>query len=1002
MIVKKMKKKLILALAALTSFSVCFGMGYFLSRAEENTDAEGNTAAISPQTLFTAADSIILQENVSSPDFVFNGTANYVSNAITIEDSYFENPTEYGDTHKRYVPERFDSGLMATFKKTREALTFNSVIDVSELSVEKAFIEFLPVAKTKGVADISHMEITLQDIYDPNNYITIVLATGEFINATYYSVYTNEISRIGYYMGGYIPGVATSTSVTGFGKGDRNNTSLGNRTKTEGGIISPYALHFDPNTLDVIVSDPSAHYATTELPSTVYNAGKIGTILNLANEEVIGEGNTFKGFTNNRAKLSISIHTLSGAAADVLIYSVNGHALGGTEIIDTDEPDLTVAIPATGVPYAMPNKEYKIFDAVGTDSLEGQCRTNVYLQTPDSDEYVKLTGTTFTPTKEGTYTLRYEAVDGKGNMSYENISIQSSYTVDSADIFIEDLEKDSVVVGDEVKVPAYTVIGGAGASESGYKVYRVADGSEMTVEKGRFTPTIAGRYEIRYTTRDYLETVFTRSLFVEVVASQTPSVHGKLNVPSSLIDGQTVQFPTIDAYDYESIVGVNQKAELKITVKGNGQETVLGEDRLFDADKGVYGENITVEYKYYCKNYPDKGVEYEFDCKIKEMQYAADYFDYDADSFDTVYNVYGEALSKFLRFELKNSQDTSKITFINAVPASNAMVNFAVEKDNQRFAALRFTFTDRDNADVNFSVDVKKKDATSSTAIYNGESLNFTGGFNNDANKTEKTLGIGFRDGLLVNAAGGKIFTIKNEDGSTFSFPSGYCKISISFVGGAVKSGVNIISIRKQGFSASYDAEGNMNAFTDSVRPDVVFQVDANAQYKIGEKCYIPMGYAADELTSYMEVTVTVTDPNGVKLFNKEPMREGLSFMLESYGTYNVVYNTLDASGRSPDGSEFSVKVLDVTPPTITLLKENTVSAKVNEKITLPEWIISDNLDKNVKYIVSYRDLNGNYRVINLEEDFILSEAGQYMLVFYAVDAEYNTSSKEVKLVVEG
>lgn len=1015
----RVKKKIICGL--LTASVIFCGMGSIICGIHSVTAEINDNKALSVSNCFTIDKTVTLKEQVESPYYATNGYTiynlggEYGTGGYEIKDRFFvryrDKETEQEKNIKEtveYVPERFESGLQATFTKSGDSITFNSIIDFSKVTKETPLIEFIPVSKTRGLADITSISVTLEDIENSNHYVKITFQTGQHSNRTSINVATEKFSAIGYAQGGYISGQMPNLSSEGY---TTYPFSLGNtggnlqvHEMCEGATedsfnYSPYALCIDPSN-NYMVSMDNAYR------SHIRNVGyeKYGDILEIANEEHVGEGNAFEGFTNNRAKMTITANTINATSGNILIYSINGYEIGGAEVLDETAPDLEVILPDKNPPKAIPNKEYKFFEFIGTDDLEGQCTTHIYLKEPNGLNFVRQTGSSFIPTQEGTYTIRYEAVDGVGNIAVKDIFVECSWTVNRLEILSESLQE-ICVIGEEVSIPDYIVIGGAGGIESNYNVYRVADGGEVLIENGKFIPTVAGDYEIRYFAKDYLGDTINSSLFISAQSSQKPATYGSLNITRTLIDGQTIKLPTITAYDYESMVGVNQNAGLNITVEGNGQTEILSEDRLFKADLNKFGENIKITYKYFCKEYPDsEGVVYTFDCKIKKAQYAADYFDYSEESFNVAYNAQNEQDKMYVRFEAKKVADEAKINFINAIPASNATINFEVERRNQTFEALRFTFTDRDNADVYFTVDVKKGDATNSIAAHGGKEYRFKGGFNNDQNQNTTPLGIGYVRGELVNRSGNKICSVRNADGSAFEgFPSGYCKISVSFINGTANSGVNITKIRKQNLYATYNSDGVMQPMKDIVRPDIIFSVDLVRQYKIGEEFVIPTGYASDELTAYMETRVTVTNPDGVNIIDNELQTEGRRFEITQYGNYVVKYSTVDAAGQTSNATvcKFDLNISDLIPPTITLLNPNTITAKKNEKITLPQAVVLDNIDIDISYQVVIQSKNTAERyIVDLEEDITL-KVGEYTVIYYAVDKNYNVATAELKLIVE-
>ncbi len=1003
---KKRKKITITVLTVLCSISC--GIGGLVNslpiRAEETT-----VAGLSPTRLFTTTEDISLQTNVSSPDFMLNGYTRGFNTDVTVKDGYYTRTYTTEDKEEktedlRYVPEYFNSGIKATFSKAKSPLMFNNIIDMSKVTKDTSIIQFLPLAASRGTADIKKMTIKIEDAYDSSNYLSFVLSAADDNRRTHFGANTDKIETMAY-RHGYASAPITTYMDTVY------NTNMGNgggwAQLPEGAtdeeiLIEPYSLHIDPTTWSLYISRPCyKEWLKDNRPDKIGNEEWL--ILSLTDKRVTESKNFFQGFTNDRAKLSITVDTLAGTSADVILYTINDRSLGGEKIVDTIKPDLTVDVPASGLPTAIPNREYKFFDYIATDDLSGQCKTSIYVREPNSYDFVKQTGNTFTPTKEGTYTLRYECIDSFGNTEIQDYSIVSSWTYERLSIIAQEPDKKSYGLGDTIVIPSYEVKGGAGAIQSDYTVTHVATQMEIDVANGQFIPLLVGDYEIKYHAKDYLGDEVKQSLIVNAYQSYGPVMGGTLNVPKTLLNNQKVQLPIVPAYDYDSVVGARTDAKVKITVVGqSGKSITLGEDRLFTPTKAEFGDSVTITYEYYCDKYPDNGLVLPYTCQIKEVNYAADYFEYSPESYNVNYNK--DSSASYVRFELKDADD-SIVSFINPIYANNFIVNFEIDKAYQQFETVRFTFTDMNNVDIGFSVDVKKMNDTQSELLYMGDSFIFDGGFNRESdNKAGKALGIGYFAGELINTFSKKICTIdKNFDGSEFNgFPSNYCKMSISFVDAGSSAAISIKEIIKQSFYAEYDvATGNMLPFEDSVRPNVSYNFDASVRYKIGDTVSVPMAYGADELSSYMETKVTVTSPNGKKIFDNVLVSEDLLFIVEEYGNYSIQYFTVDAAGNTNKKAEALVKIMDLNSPVVTVNNPNIITGEVGKKVTFPNVTALDDYDKEVDWVIFVVDASTKYYMVDKEQGFIPEKAGEYRVLFYAFDDNNNSAIKEIKMIIK-
>ncbi len=1006
------KIKKITASILATCCLVAVGTG--ISAALTLVEAEPtNKNVVQVENLFEGTDSIKLQANVKSPSFVTDGYAPmYRATALLTDGCY-----EYEGTPVRYVPEYHHYGVKANFSAAKQLLKYNNIIDVSKLSKDVPLMDFMPLVQTRGISEATKITVRLEDAYNSDNYLAVVFYEDPAMALrTRVSAYTNEIEQCGYYWGEYgfgepldPDGVRTYyTEMSNIANAATAYLPEGATSLDE--IVSPYSIRLDPTDYSIILRRQGYY--------NYFASGTSGitgdtVVLTLTDDKNFGD-KIFKGFTNDRAKISITIDSIAAASTNLMIYNINGQPMGGEAILDETAPDLTVYSPKDGVPSAIPNREYKFFDFIATDFVNGNCTDTIYVKAPDSLDFEPQTGDAFVPTMEGEYVIRYESIDGFGNPNVQDFVVKCSWLIEGMTIMYDTPETLTYSVGDTIRIPDYKVVGGSGDIQSNYEVYRVLDGGKVEVKNGKFVANMAGEYRIVYSAEDYLGDKADASCVVSVSSNKVPILSGTLNVPAIFMDGAKIQLPTVEAYDFDSIPGLRTNARLKITVSGNGQEETLPDDRTFTPSLEKFGENIKITYKYYCRNYPDYvGTVKEYDCKIRKATYAQDYFHYEQADYDVSYNASKQ--ESWLRFSLKESKELSTISFVNPVIANAAIVRFSVEKQYQSFAALRFTFTDKDNAEIGFYVDLTKGDKTTSTLRYLDKTYTFAGAFNNDEDKTEVPLGIGFTGGSVVNYNSAKICEVtQNFDGSKFEgFPSGYVKIDISFIDATVDdvegldAGITLSRIRKQGFFASYDANGQLIPFADSVRPDVVFDFDSSVSYKIGDVVSIPLALAGDELTPYMDVYVTVSTPNFDTIYNKVLLTAGMTFTVEEYGDYIIEFFATDGAKLKNVSSAVYVSIKDRVSPTITVADGTTIETKVGEVVALPEIVVLDNYSEEISLTVFVVNEEGIYATIapndgeELAYSFTALKAGNYRIVFYACDEEFNSSFAEMQIIVK-
>ena len=1007
--VKKMrffKKVIVGALLAVIVSAFSVSMGVKLS-AENAQLASATENTVRPIDLFEENDQIVYQNNVTTPDYFFNGYMSGRYNALLVENGVVreDQPANAGN---QVVPDYIKSGLKVTFKAGKTPVKYKPIVDISECDSTTPLMIFAPIAKTRGVRDVNTFTIKLQDADNEERFVSFVYTykAGRPLDVGVAGA-TNKIrqqSSDGSYTGIRYYGPGLCNTSTG-GKYDKDNIMRMGADM----ICDPYAICFDTATSCLYVKN-------------IYGGG-ITKVLDLLNEDSIGLGNAFEGFTNNRVKISMQIDSLLNAEADFMIFDIMGNKLGTDSLTDDKAPVLKINLPQDNgesvIPKAKVGTPYNIFDALAFDELTGESALEISIKKPETKNFLVLDGKSFTPDYAGTYVLRYKTEDIFGNMRLKEYEILAQGAMEQMIITPETLEKTQYLTGDVVEIPNFSVSKGAGAITTSVRVVRLADNSLLPIsEEKTFTVTSPGQYAICYDAIDYVGQTASKSVLLSATAKYTPTVVGELNVPSVLLDGVKTQLPTITAWDYDSYPGAKVKVDPTITITSNKLSTpyIVSVDRIFLPDIEMFGEDIMIKYSYGSLVYKNQPAwERSYNCKIKKAEYALDYFDYDESKIAASYNP--DNSSRYIRFEAKQSCEEAMFSFVNPVTALNAAVDFEIEYGYQSFDSIKFTFSDSQDSSIRFDVylsPVLDKNGIASTEqsvlTYLSNSYTISGGFNNEENKVNKPLRIAFVDGAIQDFNNKTYFYVdKNFDGTAFKgFTSGYVKIDITLINPVVEKGeesvsgaaVKISKIRNQNFYARYK-DGTMRIFEDTVTPNVVYSFDSSKAYIIGDKITVPIAYAADELSSYMEVFVFVKNPKGDVIIKEQPIKEGLFFNVEEYGRYSIVYTTKDANGLVCDNAYLNINIIDRIAPTITLLSSKVIHAYVNESVEIPEVIVQDNYSETLTFEVLVKDQTGRFFTIE-DNTYVPMSEGTHTIVYCAIDENFNLTYAELKIIVKG
>jgi hypothetical protein len=189
---------------------------------------------------------------------------------------------------------------------------------------------------------------------------------------------------------------------------------------------------------------------------------------------------------------------------------------------------------------------------------------------------------------------------------------------------------------------------------------------------------------------------------------------------------------------------------------------------------------------------------------------------------------------------------------------------------------------------------------------------------------------------------------------------------------------------------------------------------------KLGAKAQIPTAKAYDVLGQIKEFTVTIeTVKDGVLASGSA--KETLDYTLSEAGTYLVTYYAKDSNGNF-EKIPYAIRVSDETAPTLTVKDSFKSSYKLNAKISVPSYKVSDNnencyvqvtvtLPNNEVRLLQYAENGELLYVLSREAElyekafiadedtFVALYAGKYVLRVVAYDDYYNYTAEDVLLM---
>ena len=951
---------------------------------------------LKPSDLFTTVSGFTLQSNQDVPDYMRYGAVSKNGSVYKIDENSSDD----------FLADWETNGVKVTTTVTNKKLYFANVLDINSLTADEEMIVFSPVLGNQGNSEITDMEIILEDVEDPNCYMSIRLIENQWwAQGTAIRVSANGISPVAYRWGDYgeLSTYGSEACYISF-KGYTQDPGFSETTPVEEFRHRAFKFHYDP--------------VNKTLYSTVQGDKKV-PILKLDDPHAVGYGNEWKGFTSGRVKLSIAVRSMKSTSASFMVFNVFGQELNGAEVVDNVAPVLQFEKAAKETPVAEVGKAYPLYKCQSEDAVYGALNCNVTVKDQDGNA-VEVENGCFTPARAGIYEVVYSSVDGQNNQASKTFHITAQNGIQTISIDL-DQDESSFLIGDEIKLPIATLSGGAGCLSYNVEVKRVG-GEAVSVKNGAFVPILPGEYHVTYTATDYVGNQKKQTLSYQVGERVKPMVVPVQQI-IRLYDGISVVVPMPKAYDYTSITGAKLNAICTLTAQnadGSYSEVISG--GVFKPTKARFGDSVTFRYVVECNGGVGQKEEFGYTVPLLDLPEKVEgYFDFDDAIFETQYNKGEDA--GYLSFITKAGvSGNQSIRFVNPLGSEGFELAFSIPASATNFSS--FTIKLRDSVDATIGFDLEIRPMTSgydkNDKLFvrsGGVDYAMSGTFNKIVDGVEVASGIPltikYTNGKLIDYSKKTICTpTVNFDGKEFSgFPSKKVMLEIEFNGVVGKAGITLTKISNQTLGQLYRLVDNGDEvyyeptkFVDSVRPQIYLDEDVADEYKIGQRVAIPYARAYDVLSPHVDVLVTLCDSDGNYLINNEVVKENMSFILTSYGAYTLTYSAKDAAGR-PQTAVYTISAKDSLAPTLSLKSEANMSKKVGDRVTFEELyanaIVQDENDTNPQLYVMIIAPNYSMTVLSSKNSsFLFDKAGTYYIRWYAIDYSYNAVWKDVTVKV--
>lgn len=731
-------------------------------------------------------------------------------------------------------------------------------------------------------------------------------------------------------------------------------------------------------------------------------------------------GKPWKGFSEDKAYLTIKSGVVSVNSCKVNVYEIDGYSFDNENFVYSKDPIITVNKSQV---HGVINGQVKVPSVKAVDQFGADVNviSKVYYEVNGNSFDVKVKNGKFdVKSLDANYYILYVATDVYGNSTTKRLNVVVHDGADQMSVLLGGIANEYTQgqAGAKISLIPFTTINVQNEVGDLEYAWSVEGPSEVQQEKDGFIAVKAGTYTVKFSITDELGRVGYASYEVVV---ETPANPVAVSAPTyyGFVRGNVYDLVEVFAVDYN--IGTEA---VKADVYVNGVKNTTGEycaDDLVEEETATEKvETVKIEYKIGDTLVYYNGKPLSFDVPIK-----------------TVYkNTYVELLDRNVKnflleryFVLKDgmvvdTDNTAAVAFETS-SASGATAQFV-----QPLSAMGFNFT----FDIN---DVKKANLSpiertlSYVKIYVTDYVDsakqITVEFVYDStNKVTKVNvnGIesavssslsGLFDGTLASAISltydvNSSSILESNKGlqiaklSTYNngreFEGFSDKVYLSFEIGAENgktAGIQIGAINGQAFPKT--------GVTDDVyAPQVVLNGICGGMFTVGEKATIPSVTVFDVLSDVKEATVTVTrngevvkDVDGNALSNVSAYKEYVIELAYS-GNYLVKYSATDARKGVLTAREYVFTVRVNEKPVISDVEiEDTVKLGKKIEIPIPEVTFAEDNAENIFYIV-YVTPDNTYQWFVEGGELIATMKGTYRIRYMAIDAYGNTAYKEYKV----
>lgn len=844
------------------------------------------------------------------------------------------------------------SGLKITANRENATITYKELLDVDSLDGTVPLISLQALAKTWGVNDSSTISVKLIDQADNSNYVQVLCSAGN----------EDDVS--------FVRAGASTQKLAGLASDGTVSSNASSGTKIYHSFLGrAYNLDLENQNFEVYYDNSSKKIYTTNnsLVSDLDDSEFYTTL--------------WDGFTSDKVELQISISGISNEEASYLVNVIDGYNVNHNYAVDKVAPVLSY--DEEDFISGVINKDYPLPTVSLKDNKSKDVLSSVKVYY--GEEQMKVTNNSFKPTHTGRYRIVYEGYDSFGNLSTIEKRIQVKESITPVMVFI-DLDAIAGQVGTEIVVPDYYVSGGEGKKD--IKITAKGKNTNTTYEvvDMKFTPLVADKYVISYEASDRLGNKNVATIEADITVSSKPIIAAPTYVPNVILDGQEITFETVTAKDYNNPTSLD--VDVRVYIKIDGVETLVNgtyvpslskmsseATLIYRATSKVTNETTELTYKIpaICL-YDENGY-------LHLEQYL-------------ITNGFNSVRADTSHIELTSTTSGSSIEFIKEVYSSGFQISFNIPSSANNVDKVTLYLTDSEDENKQVKLDIVKA----------GSSDKFSYLIIND---TTKVTMAGTFFGTTANSLrivyDSTLNAIKDDSGLVIAYLKDYVNKEV-FRGFGEQLNFKLQLGNVSGITTIRLYEiGNQimsNVDDDYTMPSITLNDELVRQAKLNQTIVVPSANSYDVLDANTTTSIRVVDPDGEVIYSSST-GEGTTITASKYGTYYVNYVAKDSKSNQMTLSR-PINVLDEGLPTITINGEFPEEVALNQKVILPEMVVSD--DKSTEENITTRIFIINPKGVMEElinNTFTPKLEGRYIIRYFAIDEAGNMSFVDYQMEVK-